>query len=128
MALDLYDILDTAVIAQLRDGGSEVRGACPMHLQRTGKIDRNPSRTINKTKLTHNCFSCHYAGSLSQLLTDLGHPPSSNLEQELKQQSFLRRMAEVNPTETVEAVAPILSEWSLKNILGDVPQRLVDLK
>lgn len=128
MALDLYEILDTAGISQLRDSGVEVRGACPMHFQRTGRIDRHPSWSINKTKLTHNCFSCHYAGSLSQLLTDLGHPPSSNLEQELKQQSFLRRMAEVDQAEKLEAIAPILSEWSLKNILTDVPQRMVDLK
>lgn len=128
MALDLYDILETAGVTQLRDSGKEVRGACPMHYERTGRMDRHPSWSINKNKLTHNCFSCHYAGSLSQLLTDLGHPPSSNLEQELKQESFLRKMAEVNPTSKVEESSPILTEWSLHNLLGDVPQRLVDLK
>ena len=126
--MDLYEILETAGIDQLRDSDKEVRGACPQHLSRTGHEDRHPSWSINKTKLTHNCFSCHYSGTLSQLLTDLGHPPSPNLEQELKQQSFLRRMAEINPAETVAGISPILTEWSLKNILGDVPQRLLDLK
>jgi len=128
MALDLFDTLQAAGISQLRDGLSEVHGACPGHLSRVGHIDHHPSWSINKTKLTHLCFSCGYKGTLSQLLTDItGSPPDEGLELELKQQSFIRRMAErvEHPEEILE---PILDEWAIEHLLTDVPDRLLGLR
>ena len=121
-------MLASAGIQQLRERGDEIHGSCPAHLRRVGKIDHHPSWSINTVKLTHMCFSCHYSGTLSSLLTDLtGQPPSDELEQELRSQSFIRRMAEVNAEEVLEQ-APPLTEWALTHHLGDIPNRLLMLR
>jgi Toprim domain len=39
--------------------------------KRTGKADNNPSWWINLTTGQHMCFSCHYKGSLVQLVADV---------------------------------------------------------
>lgn len=49
----------------------EARGYCPMHKERTGKEDSNPSWWVNLETGMHMCFSCHYKGNLMQLICDV---------------------------------------------------------
>ena len=51
--------------------GSEANAFCPMHFQRTGKQDGNPSWWINLETGAHTCFSCHYKGNLLHLVCDV---------------------------------------------------------
>lgn len=126
--IDLLDVLQNIGLDRLRDGAKEISAVCPQHLARTGRVDRHPSWSISKTKFTHLCFSCGYKGTLTQLLTDMGHPPGNDLETELKKQSFLRKMAEKSPEEILEPVLPVLNDWMLHNIFLDVPKRLLELR
>ena len=126
--IDLLQMLQSAGISQLREGTNEVHGSCPGHFARVGHVDHHPSWSISKTKLTHLCFSCGYKGTLIQLLTDItGVSPGEDLEQELKQQSFLQRMAE-RAEEPEALITPIISDWSLLNLMADVPDRLLALR
>lgn len=50
---------------------NELVGYCPMHLERVGKEDNNPSWSINVYSGAHHCFSCSYKGSLLTLICDL---------------------------------------------------------
>ena len=54
-----------------RPSGGEFVGHCPMHLQRTGREDANPSWSINLTTGLFICFSCGYKGSILTLISDL---------------------------------------------------------
>jgi hypothetical protein len=47
---------------------NEAWALCPAHLERTGKVDRNPSWSINLDSGIHNCFSCEFKGNFSQLV------------------------------------------------------------
>jgi Toprim-like/CHC2 zinc finger len=51
--------------------GDELLGLCPMHLERTGREDNNPSWSINAETGLHHCFSCGYKGSLITLVAEL---------------------------------------------------------
>ena len=53
---------------QTRD---ELLSTCPMHLERTGKQDANPSWSINTNTGVHHCFSCGYKGTLLSLIAEL---------------------------------------------------------
>lgn len=55
--------------------GSEVKALCPGHLEKTGKLDRNPSWSINADTGAHNCFSCGFRGSLQYLVSYLNGIP-----------------------------------------------------
>jgi len=50
---------------------SELTGWCPMHLERTGKEDHNPSWSINSETGVHHCFSCGYKGTLITLVAEV---------------------------------------------------------
>lgn len=50
--------------------GNEASALCPMHKERTGKEDHSPSWWINLDTGAHMCFSCHYKGSILQLICD----------------------------------------------------------
>lgn len=50
---------------------SELLGYCPMHLERTGREDHNPSWSMNVETGVHHCFSCGYKGSLLSLVAEL---------------------------------------------------------
>jgi len=50
---------------------AEVQGLCPMHKERTGKEDHNPSWWINTETGAHICFSCGYKGNVYTLVKDL---------------------------------------------------------
>lgn len=62
-------ILDDCGIDYDKRSG-EYWACCPMHRERTGKDDRNPSWSINENG-AHFCFSCGYKGNLYVLIRDL---------------------------------------------------------
>ena len=49
----------------------ELLGLCPMHMERTGKEDTNPSWSMNSETGVHHCFSCGYKGTLVSLVAEL---------------------------------------------------------
>lgn len=51
--------------------GKENVGLCPMHLERTGKQDHNPSWSVNSYTGVHHCFSCGYKGTLLTLVAEV---------------------------------------------------------
>lgn len=51
--------------------GRELIGLCPMHLERVGREDNNPSWSINSETGVHHCFSCGYKGMLLTLVADV---------------------------------------------------------
>jgi hypothetical protein len=54
-----------------REYGRELSASCPMHRERTGRDDANPSWSINTKSGMHLCYSCGYKGSLVSLINDL---------------------------------------------------------
>jgi hypothetical protein len=51
--------------------GDEMLGLCPMHLERTGREDNNPSWSMNAETGVHHCFSCGYKGTLLTLVGEI---------------------------------------------------------
>ena len=49
----------------------ELTGHCPMHRERTGKEDSNPSWSVNQSTGVHHCFSCGYRGTLLGLIAEV---------------------------------------------------------
>jgi len=66
---DMEDLLDRLGIEVIGSRGSEVQGACPAHLERTGHVDHNPSWFINSDTGAHICFSCGFKGGLYSLIS-----------------------------------------------------------
>lgn len=50
---------------------SELLGLCPMHFERTGRTDANPSWSMNAETGVHHCFSCGYRGTLVTLVAEI---------------------------------------------------------
>jgi len=50
---------------------NELLGLCPMHLERTGRPDSNPSWSMNADTGVHHCFSCGYKGTLITLVAEI---------------------------------------------------------
>lgn len=50
--------------------GDEILALCPGHELRTGKVDQNPSWSINTETGVHHCFSCGYKGNLLTLVAE----------------------------------------------------------
>jgi len=126
MALDLLRVLEQAGIQRLYDGRTEISGLCPNPQHN----DTSPSWSINKTSYLHHCFACGYSGTLQGLLTELTGAAPPDLENTLRSQGFLQRMAEArqDPTTVLEPVTPLLTEWSLANLLSHVPDKLLALR
>jgi DNA primase len=49
----------------------ELQGYCPMHLERVGREDHNPSWSMNSETGVHHCFSCGYKGTLLTLVAEV---------------------------------------------------------
>jgi len=129
----LRSILESAGVIPVRETDKEIYAPCPQHEKRTGKLDRHPSWSINKKTFVHLCFSCRYSGSLTTLLFDLLGTVPDDLDKAMLKEFFVQRSLETreHPEEHVEPVLsdrPPLTEWSLRNILRDVPQRLLNLR
>lgn len=127
MSVDVRDMLEAAGVQALRVSSKEIHGRCPMHRQRTGREDRHPSWSINRTTFLHSCFSCGYAGTLTDLLVDLTGSAPVDLEETLNKESFLRRMTEAR-RDPEETVTPELTEWILSHRTADVPERLLTMR
>lgn len=71
MSVDVDKLVASLDLTLFAQRGDEVHGLCPMHKQRTGKEDHNPSWWINTLSGYHMCFSCGYKGNLYTLVRDL---------------------------------------------------------
>ena len=69
--VDVEQVLASLDLTLTAQRGSEVQGLCPMHKQRTGAEDHNPSWWINSVTGAHFCFSCGYKGNIYTLVGDL---------------------------------------------------------
>lgn len=130
--IEIVNLLENAGVENLKEHAKEISGLCPQHMARLGKPDTHSSWSINKFSYLHHCFSCGYSGTLTGLLIDqLGYAPD-NLEEDLAKHSFLNNMAKAVPPKPVDttpsAPVPVINDWSLKNMMRDVPQRLVDFR
>lgn len=120
--LDVEAILYSLGIEVIRESGDEILGRCPMHLERTGKEDRNPSWSINSRTFVHHCFSCGYAGTLNGLFRDITGEAPEDLEWELSKKSLISTIErEKEPVYE----GPKVNEWVLDNY-DDVPSKLLD--
>lgn len=68
---EVQDILDALGIESLGSRVDEIQALCPMHEERTGKADHNPSWWINTESGLSTCFSCGYSASLEKLVADV---------------------------------------------------------
>ena len=69
--IDIEKVLLSLDLSLYSQRGEEVQGLCPMHKERTGKEDHNPSWWINTDTGAHICFSCGYKGNIYTLVQDL---------------------------------------------------------
>lgn len=56
---------------EVNQRNNELLGLCPMHLERTGRPDSNPSWSMNVETGVHHCFSCGYKGTLLTLVAEI---------------------------------------------------------
>lgn len=124
--IDLVGILSEAGVRNLKESEKEISGSCPMHVQRLGRADRHASWSMNRYTYLHNCFSCGYKGTLTGLLLDLTGTAPENIEAELSRMSFLQKMTTTSPTATEPE--PLLTDWSLRNLMVDVPDNLLRMR
>ena len=100
-----------------------------MHAQRVGHEDAHASWSMNKFTFLHNCFSCGYKGTLTQLLLDLTGEAPDNLEADIARSNFLGKMSTFHRShEPKEAQEPDLTDWALENLMRDVPDKLLALR
>jgi len=73
MNMNLVDIEEVLVALGIdaESKAHEALALCPLHKERTGKEDNNPSWWINLETGMHMCFSCGYKGNLLQLIADI---------------------------------------------------------
>lgn len=67
--IDIEQVLDVLGV-DFTVRNNEANALCPMHQERTGKQDHNPSWWINLDSGQHICFSCGYKGGLLGLICD----------------------------------------------------------
>lgn len=93
--------------------GNEALSLCPMHRERTGKEDNSPSWWINLETGAHMCFSCHYKGSIMQLICDVEgfHLDTWGVKEYDYDaaKAWLSRIQEVNPDKLAMVLANIPS-------------------
>lgn len=125
--LDLVAILNNAGVQRVYENGDEVHGICP----NPDHDDHRPSWSMNNVTFAHFCFSCGYKGNLESLLRELTGGVPENLREELLTQSFLAKAKSFrdDPSEVpAGGELPVLTEWSLANILRRVPRRMRELR
>ena len=67
---DLADFL-VSIGVDVRKVGQEISGCCPVHIARTGKVDRSPSWSMNADSGLWICYSCGARGTLNGLIWEL---------------------------------------------------------
>jgi 5S rRNA maturation endonuclease (ribonuclease M5) len=65
---EMENILERLGVEVISVHGDEIKAHCPAHLERKGREDTNPSWYINADTGVHNCFSCHFKGSVGTLV------------------------------------------------------------
>ena len=119
--------LDLTLTAQR---GDEVQGLCPMHKQRMGKEDHNPSWWINLNTGAHICFSCGYKGNVYTLFADVKGLNILEAKEQIKTDSnvpldsLLRRLKEL--PQYVQADEPIGMSEARLAVYTDAPE--IELK
>ena len=86
---------------------------------------------MNNVTFAHFCFSCGYKGNLESLLRELTGEVPENLREELLTQSFIAKAKQIrdDPSEVpAGGELPVLTEWSLANLLRRVPRRMRELR
>ena len=73
---DMESVLDRLGIEIISITGDEIKAHCPAHLERKGKLDSNPSWSINADTGAHNCFSCHFRGNVHTLVSYIMFKPN----------------------------------------------------
>lgn len=68
---EIREIVEALGIEIADERGDEIQALCPMHEQRTGKVDHNPSWWINSETGQSICFSCGYSAGLRGLVADV---------------------------------------------------------
>ncbi len=86
-AYDLEPVLKHLGI-EAHERGDEWVAKCPKHYERLGRMDRNPSWSINANTGQHNCFSCGYSGSVLQLIMDHTEMSSWDASRWLRDEGF----------------------------------------
>lgn len=69
---DLFGILTDLGVEVTSESDQRVFGLCPGHEEYKGRPDTKPSWSMDKELLVHHCWSCPYAGTLRQLIADMG--------------------------------------------------------
>ena len=128
--LDIEKILLSLDLPLVAQRGEEVQGFCPMHKERTGKEDHNPSWWINTVSGAHICFSCGYKGNVYTLIGDIkgidyfDARDFANQKAELPIEGLMKRLKELP-----EYISPVdeigMSEARLA-VYTDVPD--IELK
>lgn len=67
---DIKPILANLQIEIEVERGDEITALCPGHELRTGRVDQNPSWSINSETGVHHCFSCGYKGNILTLVAE----------------------------------------------------------
>lgn len=77
---DIAYVLESLGVDVRRAGEREISGCCPVHLRRTGKVDRSPSWSMNSSTGLWICYSCGAKGTLSSLVSELTGTEQSIIE------------------------------------------------
>lgn len=108
---DMESVLDRLGIEIISITGDEIKAHCPAHLERKGKLDSNPSWSINADTGAHNCFSCHFRGNVHTLVAYVNGVPLDDATNWLNNgERNLSKAFErlINPPQTIqEHVQPI---------------------
>lgn len=113
---EMEDFLKSLGIETYGARGSEVKGLCPGHFDRTGKKDRNPSWSINADTGAHNCFSCGFRGGLQYLVSYVNGIPMQEADEWVKTTTSdlsMRLERALNPKPKVESVLTDITEANL---------------
>ncbi len=118
---DLAAVLVDLGVDIRRSGGREISGCCPVHLKKTGHIDRSPSWSMNAETGAWICYSCGSRGSLYNLIAEL----TGDTQTIWDIHSFLIQagLDRIN-TEQVEYQPPV--DWITYNKFSDVPTHLLE--
>ena len=120
---DLSSVLIDLGVDIRRSGGREISGCCPVHLKRTGHVDRSPSWSMNAETGAWICYSCGAKGSLYGLIAELTGDTQSIWEiHSYLIQSGLDRLN----VENVEYRPPV--DWITYNKFADVPPHMMESK
>lgn len=114
---EMVELLERFSVEVSSVQGNEVHAKCPGHFERTGKLDRNPSWSINAKTGAHKCWSCNFRGSLQYLVSFLGGVEMEDVPEFLTKRANDRLSkafeALLNPVNVNDAPLVILPESQL---------------